>query len=49
VEVCPDGKAAMQRYRRLHRQYPDRELYFVHTSRPELDIIERQWLGIRRK
>jgi len=49
IEVCHDGKAAMQRYRHLHRQYPDRELYFVHTSRPELDIIERQWLGIRRK
>jgi hypothetical protein len=47
VELCPDGEAAMQTYRRLHRLHPDRELYFVHTSRPELTITERHWAGIR--
>lgn len=47
VESCPDGSAAMKRYRQLHHQYPWREFYFVHTSREELDIYERQWLGIR--
>ena len=48
VERCSDGSMAMQRYRCLHRQYPHREFYFVHTSRVELAIIEQQWLGIRR-
>ena len=48
VERCSDGSMAMQRYRHLHRQYPHREFYFVHTSRAELAIIEQQWLGIRR-
>ena len=48
IESCPDGKAALQRYRHLHHEYPTREFYFVHTSREELDILERQWLGIRR-
>lgn len=48
VETCVDGGGAMQAYRRLHEQYPDREYYFVHTSREQLDIRERQWLGIRR-
>ena len=48
VEMCPDGAAALQRYRELHQLYPQRELYFVHTSRETLDIRERQWLGIRR-
>jgi len=48
IERCSDGSAAMQSYRRLHQQYPDREFYFVHTSREELDIREQQWLGIRR-
>lgn len=48
VERCSDGTAAMQSYRQLHRQYPTREFYFVHTSREELDIREREWLGIRR-
>ncbi len=38
----------MKRYRELHQQYPIREFYFVHTDRSELDIYERQWIGIRR-
>jgi hypothetical protein len=48
IETCPDGAAVMESYRRLHRQYPVREFYFVHTSREEPEIIERQWAGIRR-
>ncbi|MEA3352108.1 MAG: hypothetical protein U9Q82_16000 [Chloroflexota bacterium] len=48
IETCPDGRKAMQRYRHLHQIYPHREFYFVHTSREELDIRERQWHGIRR-
>ena len=47
VEECPDGAVAFQRYQDLHRLFPERELYFVHTARETLDIIERQWLGIR--
>jgi len=48
IERCADGVTAMQSYRQLRQQYPTREFYFVHTSREELDIRERQWLGIRR-
>ncbi len=48
METCTDGTNAMQKYRRLHQQYPEREFYFVHTSRKQLDIQERQWLGVRR-
>jgi len=48
VETCFDGMVAMQKYRKLHKQHPERELYFVHTSRKQLSIQERQWLGIRR-
>ena len=47
IESCPDGNAAMQRYRQLQRKYPEREFYFLHTSREDLDIQEREWLGIR--
>jgi len=47
TETCPDGSAAMSRYRQLRRQYPDREFYFLHTARQTLDIVERHWLGIR--
>lgn len=48
VEQCEDGSVAMQKYRLLHQQYPTREFYFVHTSREQLEIHERQWLGVRK-
>jgi len=48
IELCPDGSAAFQCYRRLHQQFPQREFYFLHTSRKALDIRESRWLGIRR-
>lgn len=48
IETCADGDRAMARYRELHQKYPQREFYFVHTSKEELDIQERQWHGIRR-
>lgn len=48
VEQCADGTQALARYRNLHSQYPDREFYYVHTRRLELEIQEVQWLGIRK-
>jgi hypothetical protein len=48
IETCADGAAAMQSYQRLHREYPSREFYFVHTRREDLDIRERRWIGVRR-
>ena len=48
LESCADGTTARQKYRAFHKHYPEREFYFVHTSRKELSIQERQWLGIRR-
>jgi hypothetical protein len=47
IDRCSDGDDAMEKSHRFHQQYPTREFYFVHTSREELDIRERQWLGIR--
>ncbi len=49
IDTCEDGSAALQAYRELHRQYPQREFYYVHTARETLDIRERYWLGIRGK
>lgn len=48
VEVCTDGATALQRYADLHREHPERDLYFVHTGNAELEIEERPWIGIRR-
>lgn len=47
LDTCPDGQEAMNRYRELHRRYPSREFYYVHTRRENLEIHERRWLGIR--
>ena len=47
IEQCENGNEVLRRYRELHKQYPLREFYFVHTDRNELDIYESQWLGVR--
>lgn len=48
IEFCADGKTAMKTYQTLYQQYPEREFYFVHTNKTELDIEEHQWLGVRK-
>ena len=48
IEICKDGWHSMQRYRHFHRTYPQREFYFMHTSRKEPEIHEQSWHGIRR-
>jgi hypothetical protein len=48
VDVCSDGATAFARYRALHRDHPERELYFAHTRNAELEITEERWFGIRR-
>ena len=47
IRKCDEGSEAMSEYRRLHKKFPLKEYYFVHTSRKNLDIPERKWLGIR--
>ena len=47
IDTFPDSVTTMQRYTQLHRDAPEREPYVFHTSRETLDIVERQWLGIR--
>ena len=39
--------AALVAYRQFKATDPNRELYVVHSTKPELQIKERQWLGIR--
>jgi hypothetical protein len=46
MEACDDNAEVMPAYERWHQAYPQREFYFAHTGREELDIRERRWLGI---
>jgi hypothetical protein len=48
IDQAPDSTTALRRYNELHKNEPHRELYVLHTDREELDIQERNWLGIRR-
>jgi len=38
IELCADGRAAMHRYRELKRQLPNKQLCFIHTSYPALEL-----------
>ena len=49
METCLDGQAAIDCYSQLHRQYPRREFYFVHTGRDELDIVESPAVSVWRQ
>jgi hypothetical protein len=42
-----DNNGALRQYTKLHKIHPEREYYVVHTSRPELNVKERTWTGVR--
>jgi hypothetical protein len=42
-----DSLEAMNQYKELHKQFPDREFYVLHTKKEKIEIIEKRWLGIR--
>lgn len=47
INTFPDSISAMMGYKNLKNESPARELFVFHTSREELDIKERKWIGIR--
>jgi hypothetical protein len=47
INSFPDSPSALQAYKKLHHDEPQRELFVVHTDRVDLDINVRRWLGIR--
>jgi hypothetical protein len=47
LNVFETSLDALKAYRELHHINPTRELYVAHSSKPELIIKERVWLGIR--
>ncbi len=47
IDRFSDSRDAMRRHHELHKANLTREYYFFHTSRVELQIIERKWSGIR--
>jgi len=47
IDRFDDSLKAMKRYKELHRNEPAKEIYFLHTSRPDLKI-EEKWIGFKR-
>jgi hypothetical protein len=47
IDRYEDSADAMKRYKELHRSQPAKEIYFIHTSRPDLKI-EEKWVGFKR-
>lgn len=48
IDSFEDSMEAFRRHAELHRQKPNREFYFFHTSREQLDIREKKWAGLRK-
>lgn len=48
VDAFDDSMQALRRHSELHKQKPNREFYFFHTSREKLDIREKKWAGLRK-
>lgn len=42
-----DSTAALYNYLEMHKKYPERELYVVHTSMETLEIEEQRWIGVK--
>ncbi|MBL4953469.1 hypothetical protein JK635_14850 [Neobacillus sp. YIM B02564] len=48
IDSFDDSMDAFRRHHELHKQKPNRELYFFHTSREDLEIREKKWTGLRK-
>lgn len=46
IDRYKDSLEAMRRYKELHRTEPAKEIYFLHTARPDLKI-EEKWIGFK--
>ncbi len=47
LEQCSDGTTAFKIYEDIHKKFPSREFYYLHTKREYIEIIEEVRLGPR--
>jgi hypothetical protein len=48
IKMFDNSSEAMKSYKLFHMEDPSREMYVLHTSREEPNIIEKKWVGVRR-
>ncbi|GGJ76425.1 hypothetical protein GCM10008982_27110 [Anoxybacillus voinovskiensis] len=39
--------SAWEKYKEIHRAFPERELYIFHTSKEQMEVEEQYFTGIR--
>lgn len=44
-----NGNAAWRAYKKIHDEDQSRELYIFHTENEDIKVIERPYIGVRRK
>ena len=47
IDQFNDFYTAMDSYKHLHREKPEREMYVVHTDSETINIKEQYWTGVR--
>jgi len=47
IGVFEESPSALKQYKAEHHNNPMRELFVLHTSRENIDVEERRWVGIR--
>lgn len=48
INIFDDGRDALNRYSEKHKKDKSKEMYVYHTKNEELDIEERNWIGVRK-
>lgn len=47
LEEYTSSNAAWSGYKKLHREFPERELYIFHTSKEQIEVEEQHFIGVR--
>lgn len=48
INIFDEGRVALKEYSEKHKKDKSREMYVYHTSKKELIIEERKWIGVRK-
>ncbi|RBW68588.1 hypothetical protein [Bacillus taeanensis] len=47
IEEYTSSKEAWSGYKKIHLEFPERELYIFHTSKEQIEVEEQRFIGVR--
>jgi hypothetical protein len=47
IEEYTSSNEAWGGYKKIHREFPERELYIFHTSKEQIEVEEQRFIGVR--